>query len=40
MFHLPPYTAGETRIGTYGDMGHSHYNAMGNLLNDCKVHIL
>eukprot|EP00656_Telonema_subtile_P040233 TRINITY_DN452_c0_g1_i1.p1 TRINITY_DN452_c0_g1~~TRINITY_DN452_c0_g1_i1.p1 ORF type:complete len:602 (-),score=155.73 TRINITY_DN452_c0_g1_i1:145-1950(-) len=33
-----PYASsagGETRIGSYGDMGHSHYNAMGNLKDDC-----
>ena len=26
---------GPTRIGMYGDMGHSRYNAMGNLAADC-----
>lgn len=31
-----PYTDGVTRVATYGDMGHSHHNSMGNLLNDCK----
>lgn len=30
-----PYASGETRIGTYGDMGHSHYNCMDNLKEDC-----
>ena len=36
-----PVTAGETdkptRIATYGDMGHSHYNCMENLLQDCTA---
>merc|ERR1711990_1366968 len=30
-----PYATGETRVGSYGDMGHSHYNCMGNLYQDC-----
>ena len=29
--------AGPTRIATYGDMGHSHYNNMGNLHDDCAA---
>ena len=29
------YRTGETRLGTYGDMGHSHHNNMQNLLDDC-----
>ena len=29
-------TSGETRLATYGDMGHSHHNNMQNLLDDCK----
>ena len=30
------YATGVTRIGMYGDMGHSHYNCYDNLLTDCK----
>jgi len=30
-----PYSAGETRIAAYGDMGHSHYNNMENMADDC-----
>jgi hypothetical protein len=34
-----PVLAGQTdrptRIATYGDMGHTHYNCMANLLQDC-----
>ena len=30
------YTSGETRLATYGDMGHSHHNNMQNLLDDCR----
>ena len=30
------YTTGETRLATYGDMGHSHYNNMQNLIDDCR----
>mmetsp|Transcript_42180 Transcript_42180/g.75523 ORF Transcript_42180/g.75523 Transcript_42180/m.75523 type:complete len:567 (-) Transcript_42180:138-1838(-) len=30
-----PYASGLTRIATYGDMGHSHYNNMQNLKADC-----
>ena len=29
-------TTGETRMASYGDMGHSHYNCMGNLKADCE----
>ena len=29
--------AGPTRIATYGDMGHSHYNNMGNLHDNCAA---
>jgi len=32
-----PYASGETRLGSYGDMGHSHYNNMGNLGDDCAA---
>jgi hypothetical protein len=28
---------GPTRIGMYGDMGHSHFNPMANLLADCQA---
>jgi hypothetical protein len=35
-----PVLAGQTdkptRIATYGDMGHSHYNCMENLVQDCS----
>jgi len=31
-----PYSSGETRIATYGDMGHSLHNNMGNLKADCE----
>eukprot|EP00039_Didymoeca_costata_P020714 m.342179 g.342179 ORF g.342179 m.342179 type:complete len:577 (+) comp21074_c0_seq1:121-1851(+) len=31
------YSTGITRIATYGDMGHSHYNCMGNLKAECKA---
>lgn len=31
------YTTGITRIATYGDMGHSHYNNMGNMKADCQA---
>jgi len=30
------YRDGATRLGMYGDMGHSHYNCMSNLLEDCR----
>lgn len=30
-----PYEDGVTRIATYGDMGHSHYNNMQNMIDDC-----
>jgi hypothetical protein len=32
-----PYAEGVTRIATYGDMGHSHFNNMGNLKADCEA---
>jgi len=36
-----PVLAGQTdkptRIATYGDMGHSHYNCMENLITDCQA---
>mmetsp|Transcript_17259 Transcript_17259/g.44979 ORF Transcript_17259/g.44979 Transcript_17259/m.44979 type:complete len:583 (+) Transcript_17259:71-1819(+) len=31
------YASGVTRVATYGDMGHSHYNNMGNLKADCEA---
>jgi hypothetical protein len=31
------YTTGVTRLATYGDMGHSHYNNVDNMLQDCKA---
>ena len=30
------YASGETRLATYGDMGHSHFNNMQNMLDDCR----
>ena len=30
------YAAGVTRVATYGDMGHSHYNNNENMLQDCQ----
>merc|ERR1711988_737071 len=30
-----PYASGETRVASYGDMGHSRHNNMGNLYQDC-----
>jgi len=32
-----PYSSGETRIATYGDMGHSFHNNMGNMKADCEA---
>ena len=32
---VAPHSPGPTRIATYGDMGHSHYNNMANLRDDC-----
>ena len=32
-----PYASGPTRIGIYGDMGHSLHNNMGNLQADCST---
>jgi len=29
------YSSGVTRMATYGDMGHSHYNNMQNMRDDC-----
>lgn len=29
------YSDGVTRLATYGDMGHSHYNSMDNMMQDC-----
>ena len=31
------YTSGVTKMATYGDMGHSHYNNMENMLEDCAA---
>lgn len=31
------YSSGVTRWATYGDMGHSHYNNMENMLEDCRA---
>ena len=31
------YADGVTRMATYGDMGHSHYNNMENMLEDCTT---
>ena len=33
-FRAPGGSAAVTRIATYGDMGHSHYNCMQNLKDD------
>jgi len=30
-----PYATGETRVASYGDMGHSQHNCMGNVYQDC-----
>lgn len=30
-----PYASGETRVASYGDMGHSFHNCMGNVYQDC-----
>jgi len=30
-----PYSSGVTRLASYGDMGHSHHNNMGNLMVAC-----
>eukprot|EP00051_Salpingoeca_urceolata_P027595 m.482294 g.482294 ORF g.482294 m.482294 type:complete len:583 (-) comp22487_c0_seq1:276-2024(-) len=34
-FRAPVQTSGPTRIATYGDMGHSQYNNVQNMLDDC-----
>lgn len=31
------YADGVTRLATYGDMAHEHFNNMGNMLADCKA---
>jgi hypothetical protein len=31
------YSSGITRVATYGDLGHSHFNAMGNLMDDAAA---
>merc|ERR1712137_684171 len=35
-----PYASGVTRIATYGDMGHSLHNNMGNLKADCESGVI
>merc|ERR1719453_309805 len=30
-----PYASGETRVASYGDMGHSLHNCMANVYRDC-----
>ena len=32
-----PYPAGDTKVAIYGDMGHSRYNNMKNLQQDCAT---
>ena len=32
-----PYPAGDTKVAIYGDMGHSRYNNMKNLQQDCAA---
>lgn len=35
-----PYASGETRIAAYGDMGHSHYDCMANIGDDCSSGVI
>eukprot|EP00040_Diaphanoeca_grandis_P038935 m.257739 g.257739 ORF g.257739 m.257739 type:complete len:608 (-) comp35653_c0_seq1:175-1998(-) len=35
-----PAETGITRVATYGDMGHSHYNCMENVLEDAKNRVI
>eukprot|EP00940_MAST-03C_sp_MAST-3C-sp2_P001556 g1556.t1 len=34
------YNAGETRVAAYGDMGHSRYNCMQNIKDDCESGVI